>query len=204
MRMRWPPVSSKARLAALRIDWPSPASRPVSGTSTAMRLRVSSAGRRLGWTGRTGSGVGSGGGACTGRVRGAQPEITAAAMAISAHRVNRRPAPGLRSRRVLRPCSGRALRPCSGQACWRRAADAMTILPMDDALQPGLYTPAPPIGNLSDLPPPAAGILPRADLIAVEDSRVPARLLRHIGAKRPMIPYHDHNAERVRPGLIAR
>jgi 16S rRNA (cytidine1402-2'-O)-methyltransferase len=80
----------------------------------------------------------------------------------------------------------------------------MTMLPMDDALQPGLYIVATPIGNLSDLSPRAAGILARADLIAVEDSRVTAKLLRHIGVKRPMIPYHDHNAERVRPGLIER
>src|SRR5204863_5747738 len=27
---------------------------------------------------------------------------------------------------------------------------------------------------------------------------------RHIGVKRPMIAYHDHNADRVRPGLVAR
>jgi 16S rRNA (cytidine1402-2'-O)-methyltransferase len=38
----------------------------------------------------------------------------------------------------------------------------------------------------------------------VEDSRVTAKLLRHIGVKRPMQPYHDHNADKVRPGLIAR
>jgi 16S rRNA (cytidine1402-2'-O)-methyltransferase len=75
---------------------------------------------------------------------------------------------------------------------------------MDDALQPGLYIVATPIGNLSDLSPRAADILARADLIAVEDSRVTAKLLQHIGVKRPMLPYHDHNADRVRPGLIAR
>jgi 16S rRNA (cytidine1402-2'-O)-methyltransferase len=45
--------------------------------------------------------------------------------------------------------------------------------------------------------------LSRADLIAVEDSRVTAKLLAHIGVKRPMTPYHDHNADRVRPDLIA-
>jgi 16S rRNA (cytidine1402-2'-O)-methyltransferase len=71
-------------------------------------------------------------------------------------------------------------------------------------LSPGLYIVATPIGNLSDLSPRAADILSRADAIAVEDSRVTARLLQHIGTKRPMIPYHDHNADRVRPGLIAR
>jgi len=80
----------------------------------------------------------------------------------------------------------------------------MTMLPMDDALQPGLYIVATPIGNLSDLSPRAAAVLAGADLIAVEDSRVTAKLLHHIGARRPMLPYHDHNADRVRPGLIER
>ena len=73
-----------------------------------------------------------------------------------------------------------------------------------DPLAPGLYIVATPIGNLGDLTPRAANVLARADAIAVEDSRVTATLLRHIGAKRPMIPYHDHNADRVRPGLVAR
>ena len=73
-----------------------------------------------------------------------------------------------------------------------------------NALPPGLYIVATPIGNLSDLSPRAAETLARADLIAVEDSRVTAKLLRHIGVKRPMIPYHDHNAERVRPQLLER
>ena len=80
----------------------------------------------------------------------------------------------------------------------------MTMLPMDDALQPGLYIVATPIGNLSDLSPRAAATLARADLLAVEDSRVTAKLLHHIGVRRPMLSYHDHNADRVRPGLIER
>ena len=75
---------------------------------------------------------------------------------------------------------------------------------MTDKLEPGLYIVATPIGNLSDLSPRAASILAAADLIAVEDSRVTAKLLHHIGAKRPMTPYHDHNADSIRPGLIAR
>jgi 16S rRNA (cytidine1402-2'-O)-methyltransferase len=75
---------------------------------------------------------------------------------------------------------------------------------MNDKLKPGLYIVATPIGNLSDLSPRAAAILASADLIAVEDSRVTAKLLRHIGVKRPMTPYHDHNADKVRPGLIER
>ena len=73
-----------------------------------------------------------------------------------------------------------------------------------NALPPGLYIVATPIGNLSDLSPRAAEVLARADLIAVEDSRVTAKLLHHIGVRRPMLPYHDHNAERVRPQLLER
>jgi len=78
----------------------------------------------------------------------------------------------------------------------------MNQLSMQDTIEPGLYIVATPIGNLSDLSSRAAHILASADLIAVEDSRVTAKLLRHIGVKRPMAPYHDHNADRVRPGLI--
>ena len=73
---------------------------------------------------------------------------------------------------------------------------------MSEPLPPGLYIVATPIGNLSDLSPHAAAVLTGADVIAVEDSRVTAKLLAHIGIKRPMTPYHDHNADRVRPGLI--
>jgi 16S rRNA (cytidine1402-2'-O)-methyltransferase len=79
----------------------------------------------------------------------------------------------------------------------------MTLILMN-ALPPGLYIVATPIGNLSDLSPRAADVLARADLIAVEDSRVTAKLLHHIGVRRPMLPYHDHNAERVRPQLLER
>lgn len=75
---------------------------------------------------------------------------------------------------------------------------------MNAPLSPGLYIVATPIGNLGDLSPRAAAVLSSADVIAVEDSRVTAGLLRHIGTKRPMVPYHDHNAEGVRPGLVAR
>jgi 16S rRNA (cytidine1402-2'-O)-methyltransferase len=75
---------------------------------------------------------------------------------------------------------------------------------MNAPLSPGLYIVATPIGNLGDLSPRAAAVLSSADVIAVEDSRVTAGLLRHIGTKRPMIPYHDHNAQGVRPGLVAR
>lgn len=75
---------------------------------------------------------------------------------------------------------------------------------MHAVLAPGLYIVATPIGNLGDLSPRASEILLNADLVAVEDSRVTAGLFRHLGAKGKMTPYHDHNADAVRPGLIAR
>lgn len=71
-------------------------------------------------------------------------------------------------------------------------------------LGPGLYIVAGPIGNLSDLTPRAAEILRLADVVAVEDTRVSAKLLRHAGSDRPMIPYHDHSDERVRARLVER
>jgi len=75
---------------------------------------------------------------------------------------------------------------------------------MNADLLPGLYIVATPIGNLGDLSPRAADVLSRAAVIAAEDTRVTAKLLHHIGCKRPMVPYHDHNADHMRPGLIAR
>ena len=76
---------------------------------------------------------------------------------------------------------------------------------LDPPAEPaGLYIVATPIGNLGDLSPRAARILAQAGLIAAEDTRVTARLLAHIGVKVPMQPYHDHNADAVRPMLLER
>lgn len=75
---------------------------------------------------------------------------------------------------------------------------------MNSVLAPGLYIVATPIGNLGDLSPRASQILLNADVVAVEDSRVTAGLFRHLGARKSMTPYHDHNADAVRPGLVAR
>ncbi len=75
---------------------------------------------------------------------------------------------------------------------------------MSASLAPGLYIVAGPIGNLSDLSPHGAEILREADVVAVEDTRVSAKLLRHAGSDRPMVPYHDHSDERVRMRLIER
>jgi 16S rRNA (cytidine1402-2'-O)-methyltransferase len=75
---------------------------------------------------------------------------------------------------------------------------------MSSPLPPGLYIVAGPIGNLSDLTDRARTVIQQADVIAVEDSRVSARLLRHAGSDRPMLPYHDHSDEAVRHRLVER
>ncbi len=75
---------------------------------------------------------------------------------------------------------------------------------MDDALPPGLYVVATPIGNLSDISPRAADTLRRADRILAEDKRVSAKLLAHVGAKAPMSTYHDHSSEAERDAIVAR
>ncbi|MEQ8501098.1 MAG: 16S rRNA (cytidine(1402)-2'-O)-methyltransferase [Sneathiellaceae bacterium] len=76
-------------------------------------------------------------------------------------------------------------------------------LQASDALAPGLYIVATPIGNLQDLTFRARDVLARADTILCEDTRVTARLCAAHGIDRPMRPYHDHNAPRVRPGILA-
>lgn len=74
---------------------------------------------------------------------------------------------------------------------------------MDEALPPGLHVVATPIGNLGDLSPRAADTLKRADRILVEDTRVTAKLLAHIGVKTPMLRYDDHTNEAERDRIVA-
>ena len=71
-------------------------------------------------------------------------------------------------------------------------------------LAPGLYLVATPIGNLADISLRALAVLARAELIAAEDTRHSKKLLSHFGLRGEMTPYHEHNAERERPRLIAR
>jgi 16S rRNA (cytidine1402-2'-O)-methyltransferase len=74
---------------------------------------------------------------------------------------------------------------------------------MNEKLPPGLHIVATPIGNLGDLSPRAADTLRRADRILVEDTRVTAKLLHHIGAKVPMTRYDDHSSEKTRNAIVA-
>jgi 16S rRNA (cytidine1402-2'-O)-methyltransferase len=75
---------------------------------------------------------------------------------------------------------------------------------MEERLEHGLHIVATPIGNLRDLSPRAADTLRRADRILVEDTRVTAKLLAHIGAKVPMMRYDDHSSEAERDAILAR
>jgi 16S rRNA (cytidine1402-2'-O)-methyltransferase len=70
-------------------------------------------------------------------------------------------------------------------------------------LSPGLYVVATPIGNLGDITVRALATLAAADLIACEDTRVSRILTTRYGISTRLIAYHDHNAQRQRPRLLA-
>jgi 16S rRNA (cytidine1402-2'-O)-methyltransferase len=67
----------------------------------------------------------------------------------------------------------------------------------------GLHLVATPIGNLGDITARALDVLRGVDRILCEDTRVTGKLLARYAIKRPLDPYHDHNAERARPGILA-
>ena len=69
---------------------------------------------------------------------------------------------------------------------------------------PGLHLVATPIGNLGDITLRALETLAGANVIACEDTRVTAKLLRAHGIATPTTPYHDHNAGRAGPRLLRR
>jgi 16S rRNA (cytidine1402-2'-O)-methyltransferase len=66
----------------------------------------------------------------------------------------------------------------------------------------GLYIVATPIGNLRDITLRALDVLGAADVIACEDTRVTEKLMSRYGLASQRLPYHEHNAERMRPLLI--
>ena len=76
--------------------------------------------------------------------------------------------------------------------------------PASVPLAPGLYLVATPIGNLADITLRAIDVLRRVELIACEDTRVTATLARRYGLAAARVAYHDHNAARMRPRLLAR
>src|SRR6195256_1413010 len=67
-----------------------------------------------------------------------------------------------------------------------------------------LYIVATPIGNLEDISYRAVRILKEADLIACEDTRHTAKLLRHYSIDKPTISYHEHNEAARAEELVAK
>lgn len=63
---------------------------------------------------------------------------------------------------------------------------------------------ATPIGNLDDLSPRAAAALRDADVVACEDTRRTATLLRHAGSAVRMVPVHEHNEAGRAEDLVGR
>lgn len=56
-----------------------------------------------------------------------------------------------------------------------------------------LYLVPTPIGNLGDISRRMAETLAQADFIAAEDTRVTLKLLNHLGLKKPLVSYYEHN-----------
>ena len=58
-----------------------------------------------------------------------------------------------------------------------------------------LYLVPTPIGNLGDISPRARQTLEEADFIAAEDTRVSLKLLNHLGIKKSLVSYYEHNKD---------
>lgn len=71
-------------------------------------------------------------------------------------------------------------------------------------LQGTLYLVGTPIGNLDDLSARAAKTLTEVDFIAAEDTRVTLKLLNHLGLKKPLVSYFEHNTAKRGEEILAR
>jgi 16S rRNA (cytidine1402-2'-O)-methyltransferase len=63
---------------------------------------------------------------------------------------------------------------------------------------------ATPIGNLQDITLRALEVLKTVDLVAAEDTRKTAQLLRHFGVDAALVSYHEHNEAARTPQLLRR
>lgn len=73
----------------------------------------------------------------------------------------------------------------------------------EKALRAGLHIVATPIGNLGDISGRALETLRNTDIIACEDTRMTGKLLQAFLIKKPLIAYHEHNGEQMRPKIEA-
>ncbi|MDR1158478.1 MAG: 16S rRNA (cytidine(1402)-2'-O)-methyltransferase [Oscillospiraceae bacterium] len=67
-----------------------------------------------------------------------------------------------------------------------------------------LYVVPTPIGHLGDLTERARTVLGEADFIAAEDTRVTLKLLNHLGLKKPLVSYYEHNRRESGARIAAR
>ena len=67
-----------------------------------------------------------------------------------------------------------------------------------------LYLVPTPIGNLGDISRRCTETLAAADFIAAEDTRVSLKLLNHLGIKKPLVSYHEHNKKESGPRILER
>ena len=67
-----------------------------------------------------------------------------------------------------------------------------------------LYLVPTPIGNLSDISPRCRETLEQADFIAAEDTRVTMKLLNHMGLKKPLVSYYEHNKQESGEKILSR
>jgi 16S rRNA (cytidine1402-2'-O)-methyltransferase len=72
------------------------------------------------------------------------------------------------------------------------------------ALEPGLYLVATPIGHLADITLRALATLAQADEVYCEDTRHSRTLLSHYGITTRLNAYHEHNAATERPRILAK
>jgi len=71
-------------------------------------------------------------------------------------------------------------------------------------LAPGLYIVATPLGNARDITLRALDVLASAEAILCEDTRVSGKLTTRYQIATRRIAYHEHNAEAMRPKILAR
>ncbi|MDR0490806.1 MAG: 16S rRNA (cytidine(1402)-2'-O)-methyltransferase [Oscillospiraceae bacterium] len=67
-----------------------------------------------------------------------------------------------------------------------------------------LYLVATPIGNLGDISRRAAKVLGEIDFIAAEDTRVTRKLLEHLGIKKTLVSYYEHNRKESGEKILSR
>ncbi|MCX7349669.1 MAG: 16S rRNA (cytidine(1402)-2'-O)-methyltransferase [Alphaproteobacteria bacterium] len=73
-----------------------------------------------------------------------------------------------------------------------------------EPLASGLYVVATPIGNLGDMTIRALATLAGAETVLCEDTRTSGKLMERFAIKTRLAPYHEHNAQKVRPQILAR